>query len=224
MLYSKIISELKRQSNPDNVKGMKRFGISVKGTLGVPIPALRQLAKRVGRNHEIAEKLWSSGIHEARILASMVDEPEEVTEKQLDRWANDFYSWDVCDQCCSNLFSRTRYAYEKCTEWSRSDKEFVKRAGYALMAALTVHDRKTEDTEFVKFFPLIKSGAIDERNFVKKAINWALRQIGKRNKRLNKLSIEVAKEISRINSRSAKWIASDALRELTNKKVQSRFS
>jgi len=210
-------------ANPENVKGMERFGISTKNTLGVSVTDLRKMAKDIRSNHVLAEKLWSSGIHEARILAAMVEEPEKVSENQIDRWVNDFDSWDVCDQCCSNLFDKTKWAYQKTFEWSSQEKEFVKRAGYVMMAVLAVHDKEAEDKKFVPFFRLIKKGATDERNFVKKAVNWALRQIGKRNIRLNALAIEVAKEIEGLDSESAKWIASDALRELESIQVETRL-
>jgi 3-methyladenine DNA glycosylase AlkD len=223
MRYEQVISELKSQSNPRNVEGMKRFGISTKNTLGISVVALRAMAKKMGRDHEMAERLWSSGIHEARILAPMVDELKKVTEKQMDGWVRDFDSWDICDQCCGNLFDKTPYAYEKAFEWSGNESEFVKRAGYVMMAALSVHDKSAKDSRFIEFLPVIKKGATDERNFVKKAVNWALRQIGKRNKRLNRLAIDAANEIKRVDSGSARWIASDTLRELTSSGVRDRL-
>ena len=223
MLYDQVISSLKSQSNPKNVEGMKRFGIGTKNTLGISVVVLRGMAKGIGKNHDLAGRLWSSGIHEARILAPMIEETEKVTEKQMNRWVEDFDSWDICDQCCGNLFDKTPYAYEKAVEWSRDDREFVRRAGYVMMAALSVHDKEADDNEFVQFLSMIKRGATDERNFVKKAVNWALRQIGKRNKRLNKLAIEAAREIKAMDSVSARWIASDALRELTSEEVKGRL-
>ncbi len=218
------MSELRSQRNPRNMEGMARFGISVKDALGIPIPTLRSIAKREGRDHDLALKLWSSGVHEARILATMVEDPEKVTSKQMDRWTNDFDSWDVCDQCCGNLFGDTKYAYDKVYEWSRSDKEFVKRAGYALICAITVHDKKAGDEKFTGFFPVIRKGATDERNFVRKAVNWALRQIGKRNARLNRMAIKEAEAIAKMDSKIARWIAADALRELRSDGVQRRIS
>jgi 3-methyladenine DNA glycosylase AlkD len=223
VLYEQIMRRLKSQADCKNVEGMKRFGINTDGTLGVSVVALRRMAREIGKDHGIAERLWSSGIHEARILASMVDIPESVTESQMDRWAGDFDSWDVCDQCCSNLFGETRCAYRKAAQWARDNREFVRRAGYTMMAALAVHDKKADDRKFVDFLPLIKSGSADERNFVKKAVNWSLRQIGKRNRRLNGMAIRMAKEIQGTNTKSARWIAADAIRELTNKKVQGRL-
>ncbi len=223
MPYDEIISKLKSQYNPKNIEGMKRFGISTKNTLGISVVALRGMAKGIGKDHELAGRLWSSGIHEARILAPMIEETEKVTEKQMDRWVEDFDSWDICDQCCGNLFDKTPYAYEKAVKWSKDKSEFVMRAGYVMMAALSVHDKKADDSRFIGFLPIIKKGATDERNFVKKAVNWALRQIGKRNKRLNRLAIEAANEIKAMDSSSARWIANDALRELTSDGVRKRL-
>ncbi|MFH0954180.1 MAG: DNA alkylation repair protein, partial [Verrucomicrobiota bacterium] len=210
-------------ANPANVAGMARYGISTKGTLGVSVPALRQMAKEIGTDHQLAGQLWASGIHEARMLAGFIDDPEQVTEKQLERWVRDFDSWDVCDLVCSDLFDRTEYAWRKAVEWSRREEEFVKRSGFVLMAALAVHDKKAPDRAFLKFLPIMKREARDERNFVKKAVNWALRNIGKRNRALNKAAIRMAKEIRKIDSRSARWIASDALRDLEGAAVQKRL-
>ena len=214
-----LINKLKSLSNPKAVAGMVRFGINPKNTYGVSIPVLRKMAKQIGQNHLLAQRLWISGIHEGRILAGMIDPPEEVTEKQMERWVRGFDSWDVCDQVCSNLFDRTKFAHRKAMDWSKRGEAFVKRAGFVLMAALAVHDKEAGDKEFLKFLPIIKREARDERNFVKKAVNWALRQIGKRNLNLNQLAIKTAKEIQGIDSKAAKWIASDAIRELTSEAV-----
>jgi 3-methyladenine DNA glycosylase AlkD len=218
-----LIKKLKSLSNPEAVAGMARFGINPKNTYGVSIPVLRKMAKEIGKNHLLAQKLWSSGVHEARILAGMIDFSEEVTEKQMERWVRDFDSWGVCDQACSNLFDRTKFAHKKVLDWSKRREEFVKRAGFVLMATLAVHDKEARDRDFLKFLPIIKREAQDERNFVKKAVNWALRQIGKRNLHLNQKAIKTAKEIRGIESKSAKWIASDAIRELTSEAVQKRL-
>ena len=180
---------------------MARFGIYSNNTYGVSIPTLRKTAKDTGKNHALALKLWSSGIHEARLLAGMIDSPEDVTEEQMESWVKDFNSWDVCDQVCSNLFDKTGFAYKKAVEWSKRDEEFVKRAGFVLMAALAVHDKSAKDKAFVKFLPIIKRESVDSRNFVKKAVNWALRQIGKRNTYLNKEAIKTAKDIRDLNSK-----------------------
>ncbi|MBW1728038.1 MAG: DNA alkylation repair protein [Deltaproteobacteria bacterium] len=221
--YLEIIKELKSLSNPEAVRGMAKFGINPENTLGVSIPVLRKIAQKTGKQHKLAGQLWNSKIHEARILSTMIDAPREVTEKQMEKWVMDFDSWDVCDQTCSNLFRKTGLADEKAVEWSRQEEEFVKRAGFVLMACLAVHDKKADDNHFEKYFPIIKREAKDDRNFIKKAVNWALRQIGKRNLNLNKKAIALAKEIAKLDSKSAKWIASDALRELTGKKVQDRL-
>jgi 3-methyladenine DNA glycosylase AlkD len=218
-----ILQQLKSLSNPEAVAGMARFGINSNNTYGVSIPALRKMARETGKDHALALQLWSSGIHEARILAGMIDVPDMVSKEQMESWAADFDSWDVCDQICSNLFDKTEFAYQKAVEWSSRKEEFVKRAGFALIAALAVHDKKTNDKEFLKFLPIIKREAADDRNFVKKAVNWALRQIGKRNLSLNKATIETAKEIQGIDSKAARWIASDALRELTDEKTRKRL-
>jgi 3-methyladenine DNA glycosylase AlkD len=221
--YKEVLKKLRSLSNPEAVAGMARFGISPKNTYGVSIPVLRKMAKRIGKDHLLARKLWVSGVHEARILAGMVDDPEAVSEEQMEKWVKDFDSWDVCDQICSNLFDQTRFAHKKAIEWSKRDEEFVKRAGFVLMAALAVHDKEKSDREFEKFFFLIKKEATDERNFVKKAVNWSLRQIGKRSAYLNRLAIKTAEMIQKRNSKAAKWVAADALRELTSEAVQKRL-
>jgi len=220
---NKILEKLKSLSNPIAIEGMAKFGITPKKTYGVSIPLLRKMAKGIGKDHKLALQLWDIDIRETRILASMIDEPDLVTEEQMERWVKDFDCWEVCDQVCQNLFTYTRFAYKKVVEWSKRDEEFVKRAGFALMAWLAFKDKKADDVKFEKFFPIIKKESTDERNYVKKAVNWALRQIGKRNMNLNRKAIEVAKEIQKINSKTAKWIARDAIRELTSEKIQERL-
>ena len=202
---------------------MKRFGINTDNALGVSLPIVRDIAKKIGKNHKLAQQLWNSGIHEARILAGIIDEPDKVTGKQMENWVKDFNSWDVCDQVCGNLFDKTKFAYKKAFEWSERKQEFVKRTGFVLMATLSVHDKESLDKKFEQFFPIIKKHSTDERNFVKKAVNWALRQIGKRNLKLNKKAIKIAKEIQKIDNKAARWIANDAIRELTSKEVQRRL-
>ncbi|MEE8469807.1 MAG: DNA alkylation repair protein [Dehalococcoidia bacterium] len=223
MQYDEILNRLKTLSDPKAVEGMARYGISPENTYGVSIPKLRSIAKESGRNRALAQELWASGIHEARILASMIDDPKMTTEEQMESWAKDFDSWDVCDGCCMNLFEKTPFAYQKAVEWSARGEEFIKRAGFVLMARLAVSDKKAEDKQFEAFLPIIKREAHDNRNFVKKGVNWALRQIGKRNAGLNRKAIETAKEMQEMNSKSAKWIASDAIRELTSQAVQERL-
>ncbi len=173
-----ILKQLQSLRNPANIAGMARFGINPRHTLGVSIPQLRQIARYAGKDHRLARELWASGIHEARILAAMVDVPEQVTDAQMERWVKDFDSWDVCDQVCSNLFDKTKSAHRKAAQWSRRDdaSRFVKRAGFALMAALAVHDKTASDAAFRKFLPLIRRAATDDRNFIKRAVNWALRE------------------------------------------------
>lgn len=216
MKYAEVIAKIKSNRNEKNIAGMVRFGISAKNTYGLPIPLLRQMAKQIGRDHALALQLWQSGIHEARLLAGFIDDPARVTVKQMESWVFDIDSWDICDQVCGNLFDRTPFAYRKAFEWSKRKKEFVKRAGYVLMATLAVHDKSASDAKLARFFPVIISGATDERNFVRKAVNWALRQIGKRNRHLAKLAIITGRKIGKIDSKAARWIAADALRELTS--------
>lgn len=223
MDYDKIIKRLKSMSDQKNVEGMAHYGINPKNNLGISIYKLRPLAKEIGKNHELSLKLWESGIHDAKLLAVFIEEPTKVTEKQMESWANDFDSWDVCDQACTSLFDLTTYAWKKAFEWSGRNEEFVKRGAFSLIAGLTVHDKKAEDSKFEDFFPIIKKESIDDRNYVKKAVNWALRNIGKRNFYLNKKAIETAKEIQKINTKSAKWIANDAIRELISEKIQKRI-
>ena len=223
MDYDNILERLKSLSNPQAVEGMAKYGITPESAYGVSIPNLRKIAKEVGLNHHLAQQLWESEIRETRILASMVADPNMVTEEQMERWVKDFGYWEICDQCCMNLFEKTKFAYQKCIEWCSREEEFVKRAGFVLMARLAVSDKKADDKQFENFFPMIKSGASDNRNYVKKGVNWALRQIGKRNLNLNQQAIETAKGIQKIDCRSAKWIASDAIRELTSEAVQKRL-
>jgi 3-methyladenine DNA glycosylase AlkD len=212
-------------ANPADLDGMARFGIQTSNSLGgIAMPRLQKLAKEIGKDHQLAGQLWASGIREARLLACMVADPKATTREQMERWVADFDSWDVCDTCCGYLFDRTSVAYSKALEWSSREEEFVKRAGFALTAFLVVHDKKAPDEKFMQFLPVIKREATDDRNFVKKAVNWALRQIGKRNMRLNLAAIETAQEIREIDSRSARWIAADALRELKGDAVQARLN
>jgi 3-methyladenine DNA glycosylase AlkD len=215
-----ILATLRSLSNPEAVSSMARFGIKADKAFGVSVPVLRKLARSIGKDHALAQGLWDTGLHEARELATMIADPRQVTEDFMERWVKDIDSWDVCDHCCGNLWDKTPYAYRKAREWSRQPEEFVKRAAFSLMAALAAHDKAASDDAFIKFLPIIKRESIDERNFVKKAVNWALRQIGKRNRNLNRQAIAMAREIQKLDSKSARWIAADALRELTNDKVQ----
>jgi 3-methyladenine DNA glycosylase AlkD len=215
MTAAALIADLRSRKNPANVAGQRRFGITPKTEqLGISIPTLRQLARPHRKNHALALELWASGIHEARILAAFFDDPAKVTRTQMDAWARDFDSWDICDLTCGNLFDRTPHALQKILQWSKRRDEFVKRAGFVLMAALTVHAKELPDETFLNFLPLIRREATDDRNFVRKAVNWALRQIGKRNPRLRRTAIAEANTIAKLDSRAARWIAKDALREL----------
>lgn len=206
---------------------MKRFGIVAKKAFGISMPVLKELAKDVKKRtedrHELALELWETGIYEARIIAYLIDNPKQVTGKQMDSWAKDFDNWAICDGACGHLFCKTEFAYEKVLEWSAHEEEFIKRAGIVLIAWLAVHDKKADDERIANFLPILEKYSDDERNFIKKAVNWALRQIGKRNLHLNKLAIETAERIKAQNTKSARWIAADALRELTGEKVQNKF-
>lgn len=220
---SSVLAALRSLENRGNVEGMVRYGIVAKRALGVPMPALRKMARTLGRDHRLAGRLWSSGIYDARILASLIEEPRRITEPQMERWVKCFDNWAICDGCCSNAFDKTPFAWRKAVEWAGRKEEFVKRAGFVLMAALAVHDKTAQDRQFISFFPLIVREAGDDRNYVRKGINWALRQIGKRSAALNAESIRVAQKMRHQNSSCAKWIAADALRELTGSAVQRRF-
>jgi 3-methyladenine DNA glycosylase AlkD len=210
----KIVQLLKQQKNYENIAGMAKYGISTNNTFGVPVPVLRNIAKEAEKNHLLALELWDTGIHEARIIAGLVADVDLLTEDQMEHWVKDLDSWDVCDQVCNNLFSKSKLAKKKIKEWVKSEEEYVKRAGFVLIASLAVHDKEMSDDQFVSYLKLIKKESKDNRNFVKKAINWALRQIGKRNEVLKVRAIETANEILLFDAMSAKWIASDALREL----------
>ena len=223
MDFQEIIERLEELSKPENIAGMARFGITPEKTFAVRIPELRNIAKKCSKNHDLALKLWKFDFRETRILACMIEEPGLVSSKQMDEWVVKFDYWEICDQCCMNLFRKTEFAYEKIFEWSKREEEFVKRAAFTLIAVLAVHDKKADDKQFEQFFPLIIMASTDNRNFVKKAVNWALRHIGKKNIYLNKRAIEVAIEIKDLNSRSSRWIAADALRELKSEKVQERL-
>jgi len=213
----KIIEQLKQYANPKNVEGMVHYGINPEKTLGVNIHKLREIAKAVGKDHALALELWNSGIHEARILAGFVDRPSEVTESQMDAWVMDFDSWDICDGISNHLFDKTPFAYDKAIAWCQRPEEYVRRAGFVLMATLAVHDKKAPDEKLAQFFPYMIRYASDERNFVKKAVNWALRQLGKRNVALCKQALAIAAEILTLDSKAARWIARDAIRELEKK-------
>ncbi len=218
-----ILEKLKGKARPDQVEGMAKYGIAAEGRLGVSVPDMRKIAKESGKDHQLALELWKTGIPEARIVAAMIGEPEKLTEEQMEDWVKDVNSWDVCDQVCMNLFEKPPLAWKKILDWSEREEEFVKRTAFALIACLAWHGKYTEDEKFIELFPVIKRGATDERNYVKKAVSWALRNIGKRNPNLNKAAIKATKDIQRIHSRAARWITADAIRELESEAVQRRL-
>lgn len=218
-----VLRELRRLGERRNVEGMARFGIRAKKVYGVAKPKMDLLARKIGRSHRLALELWKTGVHDARILAGMIDEPTQVTAKQMERWVRNFDNWDICDGTCCHLFAFIKPAWRKAKEWSRRREEFVKRAGFALMAYLAYRDKTARDSEFVSVLRTIEREADDDRNFVRKAVNWALRNIGKRNLRLNRSAIRAAERIRRRGTRAARWIAADALRELKSEAVQRRL-
>ena len=218
-----VLDELQSKAKPDQLAGMAKYGMTVERRLGVSVPDMRKLAKELGRDHALALDLWRTGIAEARIVAGMVADPAKLTEGQMEEWVKDIDSWDVCDQVCMNLFEKSQLAWKKIIDWSEREEEFVKRTAFSLIACLAWHDKKASDEKFVELLPVIMREAADERNFVKKAVNWALRNIGKRNVRLNEAAISTAKEIQRLDSKAARWIAADAIRELESDAVQSRL-
>ncbi len=218
-----VMEQLQSKAKPDQLEGMARFGIVGEKRLGVSVPDMRKIAKEIGKDHQLALDLWDTRVPEGMIVAGMVAEADKLTEQQMEAWVVDINSWDVCDQVCMNLFEKSPLAEKKIYDWSEREEEFVKRTAYALIACLAWHDKKAGDEDFIKYFPVILAGATDNRNFVKKAVNWALRNIGKRNLVLNKAALELAYRIKEIDAKSARWIASDAIRELESEKVQERL-
>jgi 3-methyladenine DNA glycosylase AlkD len=218
-----VLEQLKAKAKSDQLEGMSRFGIVGDQRMGVSVPDMRKIAKEIGKDHQLALDLWETGVPEAMIVAGMIADPDQLTESQMEAWVVDINSWDICDQVCMNLFEKTPLAEKKIYDWSQREEEFVKRTAYALIACLAWHDKAAGDEEFIKYFPTIKQGSTDDRNYVKKAVSWALRNIGKRNLILNQAALEVAYEIREIDSRSASWIASDVIRELESEKVQQRL-
>ena len=219
----RALEELRALGERRNVQGMARFGIRAKIVYGVAKPKMDALARRIGKDHQLALELWASGVHDARILAGLIDLPRKVSSAQMEGWVRDFDNWDVCDGTCCHLFVFAASAWKKAIAWSRRDHEFVKRAGFALMAYLAYRDKQATDAQFRRLLPLIERAAYDNRNFVRKAVNWALRNIGKRNLRLNREATRAAARIRRQGSPAARWIAADALRELQGAAVQARL-
>ncbi len=216
---AEIVAALRARRNERDIAGQRRYGIRPRGEhLGIRAPVLRELARRHRRDHALARDLWATGVHEARILAALVDDPRLVTRGQMEQWARECDNWGVTDACCGVLFDRTPFAIEKAHRWSARRAEFVKRCGFVLMAGLAVHRQELPDAVFEGFLPVIRRESTDGRNFVKKAVNWALRQIGKRNSRLRGAALRCAREIREIDSPGARWIAADALRELTRRR------
>jgi len=218
-----VLEELRRLGEKRNVEGMATFGIVAKNVYGVSKPKLDELARQIGRDHQLALDLWQTGVHDGRILAGMIDEPGKVTVAQMNRWARDFDNWDVCDGTCCHLFVFADGAWDRAREWTKRTAEFQKRAGFALLAYLACRDKTAKDARYKMMLPVLLSEAHDDRNFVRKAVNWALRNIGKRNMRLNRAAIQTAERMKRIDSRAARWIAADALRELKSEAVKKRL-
>ncbi len=218
-----VLRELKEVADPRVRAKMAYFGVHVPKAHGISAPVLHQFAKHIGKDHALAQELWATGIHEARILATLIGESERVTTAEMDRWAREFDSWDVVDAACCYLYAQAKQAWKKTAEWSRRPEEFVKRASFSLVAYLAYKDKAAPDLRFTRFLRVIEREAHDERNFVRKAVNWALRNIGKRNMRLNREAIRAAEGIREQGSRSARWIAADALRELKSDGVQKRL-
>ncbi len=219
-----VITELQKSGNSSNAAGMKKFAITGKIVLGVKVPEIRRISKLAGRNHRLAIELWNTEIHEARILATMIDDSLEVGIEQANRWAGDLDSWDLCDHFCGNLIVSTGHADMLLLRWIRSEKEFVKRAGFVLMAELAVRNKGADDSIFLEFLDIISISEPDGRNFVKKAVNWALRQIGKRNAKLNMAALKIAEKMKYSDDKTTRWIGSEAYRELSSEAVQRRLS
>ncbi len=218
-----VMTMLQDAARPEAVAGMVRYGINDRRRLGVSAPEMRRIARAIGRDHDLALQLWRTGIPEAMMVASLIGEPQRLTAAQMDEWVAALDSWDVCDQVCMNLFDKSPLAWRKVREWAQSDGEFVKRAAFALLACLAWHDKEASDEAFTAFLPLIEAAATDERNYVKKAVSWALRHIGKRNAKLNASALAVAAKLKESDSRSARWVGADALRELQSEAVQRRL-
>ena len=220
-----VLKWLERKGTRKYVEGLARYGIQTnKRVLGVSVGTMRALAKQLGRDHALAAELWKSGCYEGQMMATLIDDPKRVTRSQMNAWAAGFDNWAICDTACFHLFDRTPFAWEKAQRWATSRREFVKRASFALMASFTVHDKTAPDSEFLKLLPIIEKGAHDERNFVKKAVNWALRSIGKRSQALNAAAIISATRLAKSDEAHCRWVGKDALRELTSAEVQTRLT
>ena len=219
-----VLTWLERHGTKRNREGMARYGIRAPKVFGVSMAAMQSLARRLGNDHELALALWDTGWYEARILTAFVDEPARVTASQMDRWVRDFDNWGICDTLCFKLFDRTSHAWRKVDQWSRRREEFVKRAAFALLASLALHDKPAADEKFLRMLPLIDAAATDDRNFVKKGVSWALRSIGHRNEALHEASRRTADRLVQSTVAAARWVGKDALRDLTRASVQRRFA
>jgi 3-methyladenine DNA glycosylase AlkD len=215
MTRDDVLAWLRRKGTRKTVAGMARYGIEAKRAFGVPMGTLKALSRKTGKNHALALELWESGWYEARLLAALIGEPDKLTRRQMNAWAFDFENWADCDTACFALFDRSPYAWDKARQWSASPRELVKRGGFVLMACLALHDKKAPDKPFLGFLRLIEKGARDERNFVSKGVNWALRSIGRRNKVLKAASLKVAERLARAETPAPRWVGSDAVRQLT---------
>ena len=223
-----VVAELRKLSSKRVRDGMARYGLPSEKALGVAVGDIRDLGKRIGRNHALALALWKTDIYEARMLAAFIGDPERITPAQMDRWCRDFDNWGICDTLCFHLFDKTPHAWAKIAQWSGagpsgSDREFVKRAAFALLASLAGHDKTAADKEFLRTFPLIERAADDDRNFVKKGVSWALRGIGHRNRELNAAAVELAQRLAASENSTARWIGKDALRDITRPAVLKRL-
>jgi 3-methyladenine DNA glycosylase AlkD len=218
-----VLTELRKVARPDQLPGMAKFGMTTENRLGVSVPDMRRIAKSIGRNHELALELWKTGIAEARMVASMIADPNRLTSDEMDSWVRDFNSWDVCDQVCMNLFDKSPLAWEKIREWSNRQEEYVKRAAYALIACLAWHDKSAGDQKFVGLLPVIYQAVGDDRNYVKKAVSWALRHIGKRNENLHPLILKEAEKLKKYENKTARWIGSDTIRDLNSDSTLRRM-
>lgn len=224
MDFEEVINYFEEIQDEKVVNSNKRFAIGCEHSYGIRLPVIRKLAKNIGKDHDLAIKLWNHPYHESHLLATMIEQKDKVTSKQLDQWVSSFYSWDIVDQACINLLVDLQEARENIFVWCESDKEFVKRTAFSLIAVIAVHEKNAEAKDFDKYFPLIKKASFDSRNFVKKSVNWSLRQIGKRDLECNKKALNVAYEISEIDDKTCKWVSSNAIRELESEKVQKRLS
>jgi 3-methyladenine DNA glycosylase AlkD len=219
-----VVTSLKRLGSKRGRDGMARYGLPSERAFGVSVGAIQQLARKIGRNHDLALELWGTGWYEARMLAAFVDEPARVTPAQMDRWCRDFDNWGICDTVCFHLFDRTPYAWRKVDQWSGRRDEFVRRAAFALLACLALHDKDADDEFFAQRLPLVERAAIDDRNFVKKGVSWALRLIGRRSRALNADAVALSRRLAASEHASARWIGRDALKELTSPSVTKRFA